>query len=84
VVAVYLLNFFHPGFCFKESLNTNTPTRIDNRGRDTASQGRTWYGRKKSSGAESSQEELRAEESRAEEHRRGWDDSVVSNLGQIV
>jgi hypothetical protein len=73
LVAVYLLNSFHPGFCFKESLSINIPTRIDNGGRDTVGQGRT------SSGAESSREVLRVEEL-----RRGWSGSVFSDMGQIA
>ncbi|KAH7081363.1 sphingoid long-chain base transporter RSB1 [Paraphoma chrysanthemicola] len=39
VVAVFLLNFFHPGFCFREALDMKTSK--------TETGGRTWYGGKK-------------------------------------
>ena len=50
LAAVYLLNLFHPGFCFKEALDT-TPAQED----PEMSRGRTWYGRQKRTSSESSQ-----------------------------
>jgi hypothetical protein len=39
VVAVFLLNMFHPGFCFREALDMKANT--------AEAGGRTWYGGKK-------------------------------------
>ncbi|KAF2028290.1 RTA1-domain-containing protein [Setomelanomma holmii] len=41
VVAVYLLNFFHPGFCFREALDMRANKSQKESG------GRTWYGGRK-------------------------------------
>jgi hypothetical protein len=69
VLAVYLLNFFHPGFCFKESrteTSTHTPTdaNIDTRTDTKATgegAGKTWYGKKKKTvSQESSMENIKA------------------------
>lgn len=48
LIAVYLLNFFHPGFCFNESLETAA------RGEplEPRTEGRTWYGSKRNVGVE--------------------------------
>jgi hypothetical protein len=51
LAAVYLLNMFHPGVCFKEALET-APAQEDLE----MSRGRTWYGRQKRASSDSSQE----------------------------
>jgi hypothetical protein len=69
VLAVYLLNLFHPGFCFKESrtetsiqarTDTHTDARTDTKVTDVGA-GKTWYGRKKNTvSQESSMENIKA------------------------
>jgi hypothetical protein len=54
VAAVLLLNLFHPGFCFKEALDTTSTCE----GVEMSS-GRTWYGRKRRTASESSQEDTK-------------------------
>lgn len=65
VLAVYLLNFFHPGFCFKESrtgASTQTPVVKSTDKKATGSgAGKTWYGmKKKTVSQESSMENIKA------------------------
>jgi hypothetical protein len=57
VVAVYLLNLFHPGLCFKEA--SQVPTGLQE------AEGWTWYGRKRGSDSEQSNQgafELKAQQ----------------------
>jgi hypothetical protein len=53
ILAVLLLNFFHPGLCFNE--RPYQPTTSE------GSAGRTWYGRKKTASQDNSMEDMKVE-----------------------